>query len=303
MMPLRRKLFAALATLALCASATASLAADKLPVMASFSILGDLVKVVGGDRVSVTTLAGPDQDGHAFEPTPLDAKNLLQTRLLVVNGLGFDPWAQKLAKAAGYRGASVVASQGIAPRGLPAEAGHSHAETDPHAWQDPTHVIRYVDNIAAALSQADPAGATDYQRRSQAYAQELQALDAWARAQFSGLAPSQRKVITSHDAFGYFGAHYRIHFLAPQGLSTEAEPSARQVARLIQQIRREKIRAVFVENMSNPRLLAQLSRDAGVTPGPPLYVDALSSPGGPAGSYLALMRHNVAQLAAGMRQN
>lgn len=303
MIPLRRKLFTSLATLALCASATASLAADKLPVMASFSILGDLVKVVGGDRVSVTTLAGPDQDGHAFEPTPQDAKNLLQTRLLVVNGLGFDPWAQKLAKAAGYRGASVVASQGIVPRRLPVEAGHSHAETDPHAWQDPTNVIRYVDNIAAALSQADPAGAADYQRHSQAYAQELRALDAWAQAQFAGLAPSQRKVITSHDAFGYFGAHYRIRFLAPQGLSTDAEPSARQVARLIEQIRREKIKAVFIENMTNPRLLTQLSRDAGVMPGPELYVDALSGPGGPAGNYLALMRHNTAQLAAGMRQN
>ena len=303
MTPLRRQLLTALATLALCASATASLAADKLPVMASFSILGDLVKVVGGDRVAVTTLAGPDQDAHVFEPTPQDAKNLLQTRLLVVNGLGFDTWAQKLAKAAGYRGPSVVASQGIVPRQLPAESGQHPAETDPHAWQDPTHVIRYAANIAAALSQADPAGAADYQRHSQAYAQELQALDSWAKAQFATLAPNQRKAITSHDAFGYFGAHYQIRFLAPQGLSTDAEPSARQVARLIEQIRREKVKAVFVENMTNPRLLAQLSRDAGVTAGPALYVDALSAPSGPAGTYLALMRHNVTQLAAGMRQN
>lgn len=298
-----RKFITPLAALALCAAAATSHAADKLPVLASFSILGDLVRVVGGDRVSVTTLVGPDEDAHVFEPKPQDAKNILQTRLLVTNGLGFEPWAQKLVTSAGYKGRSVVASQGIKPRSLPAEKGHSHAETDPHAWQDPTQVMVYVRNIAAALGRLDPANASSYQGNSEAYVKELQALDAWAKEQFAAIPAGKRKVITSHDAFGYFGAHYQVGFLAPQGISTDAEPSAKEVAQLIRQIQREKIKAVFVENMSNPKLLTQLSKDAGVTVGPELYVDALSAPGGPADTYLKLMRHNVTQLVLGMKQN
>jgi zinc/manganese transport system substrate-binding protein len=300
---LLHKFIAPLMALALCAAAATGHAAGKLPVLASFSILGDLVRVVGGDRVAVTTLVGPDEDAHVFEPKPLDAKNILQTKLLVSNGLGFEPWAQKLVRSAGYKGRSVVASQGVKPRTLPAEKGHSHAETDPHAWQDPTNVVMYVRNIAAALGQLDPAGASSYQANSEAYVKELQTLDIWAQAQFAAIPAGKRKVITSHDAFGYFGAHYQVGFLAPQGISTDAEPSAKEVAQLIKQIQREKIKAVFVENMSNPKLLAQLSKDAGVTVGPELYVDALSKAGGPADSYLKLMRHNVTQLVAGIRQN
>lgn len=298
---LLQKLFNTLAALALCAGTTLSLAADKLPVMASFSILGDLVQVVGGDRVAVTTLVGADEDAHVFEPKPADAKNLLLTKLLVTNGLGFEPWTQKLVKSAGYKGQSVVASQGIKARTMPGEKGK--AETDPHAWQDPTNIVVYVRNIAAALAKIDPAGASTYQANSEAYVKELEALDADSKTAFAAIAADKRKVITSHDAFGYFGAHYGIKFLAPQGMSTEAEPSAKEVAKLIRQIQKEKIKAVFVENMSNPKLLAQLSKDAGVTIGPALYVDALSKAGGPAGSYLKLMRHNVTQLLAGMKQN
>lgn len=298
---LLQKLFNTLAALALCAGTTLSLAADKLPVMASFSILGDLVQVVGGDRVAVTTLVGADEDAHVFEPKPADAKNLLLTKLLVTNGLGFEPWTQKLVKSAGYKGQSVVASQGIKARTMPGEKGK--AETDPHAWQDPTNIVVYVRNIAAALAKIDPAGSSTYQANSEAYVKELEALDADSKTAFAAIAADKRKVITSHDAFGYFGAHYGIKFLAPQGMSTEAEPSAKEVAKLIRQIQKEKIKAVFVENMSNPKLLAQLSKDAGVTIGPALYVDALSKAGGPAGSYLKLMRHNVTQLLAGMKQN
>ena len=282
-----------------------------VPVTASFSILGDLVRVVGGERVRVTTLVGPDEDAHAFAPKPADARSIVQTRLLVTNGLGFEPWAQKLAKSAGYKGAMLVASQGVKPRLMPEEKGHDpsghnnhqHDETDPHAWQNPDNVVLYVRNIAAALGKADPAGSAIYQANSTAYVKELQALDAWTQAQFAAIPVAKRKVITSHDAFGYFAAHYQISFLAPQGVSTDVEPSAKDVAQLIRQIQREKIKAVFVENMSNPKLLAQLARDAGVTVGPALYVDALSAQGGPAGSYLQLMRHNVTQLAAGMRAN
>jgi zinc/manganese transport system substrate-binding protein len=301
MKTLLQKLIHPLAALALCAGTTFSLAADKLPVMASFSILGDLVQVVGGDRVAVTTLVGPDGDAHVFEPKAADAKNLLQTKLLVTNGLGFEPWAQKLVKAAGYKGQIAVASQGIKTRTMPDDKGKS--ETDPHAWQDPTNVVAYVRNIAAALRKLDPAGASTYQANSEAYSKQLEALDAESKTAFAAIAIDKRKVITSHDAFGYFGAHYGIRFLAPQGMSTETEASAKGVALLIRQIRKEKIKAVFVENMSNPKLLAQLSKDAGVTVGPALYVDALSRPGGPADTYLKLMRYNTMQLAAGMRQN
>lgn len=281
-----------------------------LPVVASFSILGDLARVVGGDRVRVTTLVGPDEDAHAFEPRPADAKAIAQTRLLLINGLGFEPWAQKLAKSAGYQGQTVVASEGVKASALAEEKshdsqGHSHSVSpnDPHAWQNPANVVLYVRNIAAGLAKADPAGAPVYQANAAAYIKELQALDAWASAQFAAIPAAKRKVITSHDAFGYFAAHYQIEFLAPQGVSSDAQPSAKQVALLIRQIQREKIRAVFVENMSDPKLLTQLSKDAGVKPGAALYSDALSSPGKPGATYLQMMRHNVTQLAAGMALN
>ena len=272
-----------------------------VPVVASFSILGDLVRVVGGDRVVVTSLVGPDADAHIFEPKPSDAKAVAQARLLVTNGLGFEPWATQLAQAAGYRGTSVVASQGVQARTLAQD--HGPAQSDPHAWQNPNNVIVYVRNIEVGLSRVDPAGAAMFQRNADAYAQELLALDGFAKTQFATIAAGRRKVITSHDAFGYFGAHYGIQFFAPQGVSTNAEPSAKGVAQLIRQIRREKIKSVFLENMSNPRLLTQLSQDAGVTVGGRLYADALSGPNTPGATYLQMVRHNVTQLTAGMRLN
>lgn len=306
---IRKLLAASIAGAALLSGA--SFAAEPVPVVASFSILGDLVRVVGGERVSVITLVGPDEDAHVFEPKPTDAKTLVQSRLLIVNGLGFEPWAQKLAKSAGYKGETVAASRGVKPLVMAEEdahgekghkdKGHHHDEADPHAWQNPHNVVLYTRNIAAALAKVDPAGATAYQTNANAYVKELQALDTWAKAQFVAIPADKRKAITSHDAFGYLAAQYQIKFLAPQGVSTDAEPSAREVAQLIRQIQRERIKAVFVENMSNPKLLAQLGKDAGVTVGPALFVDALSAAGGPADSYLKLMRHNVTQLAAGMR--
>ena len=299
----RRFLLASLTALALLGQH--SHAQDKIPVTASFSILGDLVRVVGGDRVAVTTLVGPDADAHAFEPKPTDAKTIVRSKLLVINGLGFEPWAGKLAKSAGYKGATLVASTGVKAKKM-ADAddhGHGHAESDPHAWQNPNHVVTYVKNIAAALTQADPAGAATFEANAVAYTKELQAFDSWAKAQISGVAPAKRKVITSHDAFGYFAAHYGVTFLAPQGVNTDTEPSAKQVAQLIKQIQREKIRAVFVENMANPKLVAQLSKDAGATVGASLYADALSAPEQPGSTYLQMMRHNVTQLVAGMQRN
>lgn len=279
-------------------------AAEPVPVVASFSILGDLVQVVGGERVKLTTLAGPNADAHAFAPSPRDARAVLNARLFVINGLNFEPWAQKLARSAGYKGVTVVASTGVPARKMQeTNDSHGHQEADPHAWQNPDNVVLYVKNIAAGLSQVDPAGAATYQANAAAYAAELKKFDAWAKAQFAGIPVARRKVITSHDAFGYFAAHYQISFLAPEGISTDTEPSARHVAELIRQMKREKIKAVFVENMSNPKLITQLSRDAGAKLGGTLYSDALSGPEDPGSSYLEMMRHNVTQLVTGMRLN
>jgi zinc/manganese transport system substrate-binding protein len=294
----RRCLLASAMALALLGGQTQ--AADKLPVTASFSILGDLVRAVGGDRVAVTTLVGPDQDAHAFEPRPGDVKTILASKLVVHNGLGFEPWASKLLQSAGYRGPVLLASSGVRTR-IMEEDGHT--ETDPHAWQNPDNVVLYARNIAAALSKVDPQGTAGYQARSDAFVRELQLLDLWAKEQFAAIPTAKRKVITSHDAFGYFAAHYGLTFLAPQGISTETEPSAKQVARLIQQIKREKIRAVFVENMGNPKLIDQLSKDAGAVLGANLYADALSAPDKPGATYLQMMRHNVRELVAGMAKN
>jgi len=304
-LPLHRRTFGLLTLAAL--GHRAAHAADKLPVTASFSILGDLVAVVGGDRVSVHTLVGPDEDAHVFEPKPADAKRLLQSRLLVINGLGFEPWAAKLARSAGFKGETVVAANGIKPR---TEAGdkahghsHGHEQADPHAWQNPNHVAQYVRNIAAGLGKIDPAGTATYAANRDAYLKELQTLDAWIRTQLEAVPPTQRKVITSHDAFGYFAAAYQVRFLAAQGVSTDSAPSAKTVSELVRQIRREKIRTVFVENMSDPRLVAQLGKDAGARVGGSLYSDALSPPDKPGATYLQMMRHNVTQLVQGMQQN
>lgn len=269
-----------------------TLAAEPLPVTASFSILADLVTAVGRERVAVTSLVGADEDAHLFAPTPRDAKKLLAAKLLVSNGMGFDPWAEKLARSTGFRGLTVQASQGVKQQG-----------NDPHAWQNPQHVLLYVRNIARALSQVDPAGASAYQANAAEYTQRLMELDQWILGQFAAIPADKRKVITSHDAFGYFASHYGIRFLAPAGVSTESEPSARQLAQLIRQMQREKINALFVESMSSPRLLEQLSRETGTTLGTRLYSDALSKPEEPGSSYLNMMRHNATQLAAGMQRN
>jgi zinc/manganese transport system substrate-binding protein len=294
----RRFLLASATALALLGST--AFAAEKLPVTASFSILGDIVRVVGGDRVTVTTLVGPDEDAHVFEPKPTDVKTILASKLVVSNGLGFEPWAGKLIKSAGYKGEALVAAKGVKVRQLK-EDGHD--ATDPHAWQNPNNVVLYARNIAAALSKVDAAGASTYQANAEAYVKELQTLDTWAKKQIATIPANKRKVITSHDAFGYFAAQYGVQFLAPQGVNTETEPSAKQVAQLIKQIQREKIRAVFVENMGNPKLIAQLSKDAGATLGASLYADALSTADQPGATYLQMMRHNVTQLVAGMKLN
>lgn len=282
-------------------------AAEKLPVVASFSILADLVKVVGGERVAVTSLVGPDADAHVFDPTPQDAVRIARARLVVVNGLGFEGWQQRLLQAARYQGEVVVASTGVRPRGHEHQGehaqGHEHGHLDPHAWQDPQNVMLYVANIAAALARADPKGAAMYRANAASYQVVLRELDAWAGARFAHIPVSRRRAVTAHAAFDYLAARYGLRLSALQALSTESEPSARAMGELVRRMRADGTAAVFAENLHNARLLRQLAGEAGVTVGGKLYSDALSAPRGPAPTYLALMRYNVDQLARGMQGN
>ncbi|PFH08408.1 zinc/manganese transport system substrate-binding protein [Collimonas sp. PA-H2] len=296
------KRFIQLLMTALLAISSNTVAAARIPVVASFSILGDIVSTIGGERVTVLTLIGPDQDAHVFEPTPADVKAIARARLVVVNGLGFEGWMERLAGAAGYRGSLLVASTGVAARQRPGPGADAAARPDPHVWQDPANVMIYTRNIVAALSKLDPAGSAEYKLNGERYLRALADLDRWALLQFAAIPEQRRMAITSHDAFEYFGAHYGVRFLAAQGISTESEASARDIAALIRQIRQLDIKAVFFENMSNPQLLRQLSRDAGVTPGGKLYADALSAPDGPAPTYLRMMRYNISLILASLRR-
>lgn len=290
-----------------------AMAQDKPKLVASFSILGDMAREVGGDRIAVHVLVGPNSDAHVFQPTPADARAVSQAAVLVVNGLGFEGWLERLQRSAGFKGRLIVASAGVKPLAMAQDDdGHRHShgrkakdETvpDPHAWQDLANGILYVDNIARGLAAADPANASFYTQRAEAYKQRLTQLDAKLRADFAAIPQAKRRVITSHDAFGYFGTAYGIEFIAAAGVSTDSEPSARQIAALIAQIRKENVKALFIENMSNPKLLRQIGRDAGATIGGELYSDALSRPGGPADSYVKMFEHNAVTLKAGMARN
>ena len=278
--------------------------APPLQVVTTFSILGDLVQQVGGDRVAVITLVGPDADAHTFRPTPRHGVELNRAGLVVENGLGLDAWMDRLITASGYHGAVIVATTGVTARTmLDDEGGHGGPITDPHAWQDVGNARLYVRAIAAGLSQARPGDAAYFQARAQAMDGELAQLDQWVRSQLSAIPAGQRKIITSHDAFGYFGAAYGVTFLAPQGISTEQEPTAAQVARLAKQIKAEKVKVVFFENMASPRLISQLARDAGAAVGKPVFSDALSKADGPAATYALMIRHNVALFKEAMQQN
>ncbi|MBT3045702.1 MAG: metal ABC transporter substrate-binding protein [gamma proteobacterium symbiont of Ctena orbiculata] len=259
-------------------------------VVATFSILGDMVRQVGGDRVHVTTLVGPDADGHVYQPTPADARSVAETSLLIVNGLGFEGWIDRLTEASGYKGPVVTATTGVEPAGA---GDNDHGEIDPHAWQSLANARIYVRNIADGLAVIDPAGAEIYHSNATRYTKEIDAVEARVRETFGSLPVERRKVVTSHDAFGYFSATYGIEFYAPVGVNTEAEASAGDIARLIRQINKEKIPAVFVENISDRRLLDQIVRETGARIGGTLYSDALSKADGPAGTYLDMMRHNI----------
>lgn len=291
--------------------------AQKLPVVASFSILGDFVKQVGGDRVAVTTIVGPNGDAHVYQPTPADAKAVAAAKVVFVNGLGFEGWLDRLIKASGTKAPIVVATKGITPRTgfvdhdedekpkgkdkhAKEERDHDHGGIDPHAWQSIANAKVYVANVRDGLIAADPDGRDAYTANAAAYIAKLDALETEVKAALARIPAEQRRIITSHDAFGYFGEAYGVVLVAPEGVSTESEASAKDVARIIRQIKAQKIPAVFVENITDPRLMQRIAKETSAKVGGTLYSDALSDDKGPASTYIDMMHSNVRELSAAL---
>ena len=289
--------------------ATPARAQEKtLKVVTSFTILADMVHQVGETRVAVRSLAGPNQDLHGFEPRPSDLQAVAGADVMVVNGLGLEGWAERIAKAAGFKGTAIVASKGVAalkaghkPGAGHSHAGHNHGAHDPHAWQDIANARLYVENIRAGLAAADPARAASYTAAAARYTAELTALDAEIRALFAPIPRNRRRAVTSHDAFAYFAAAYGVDMLAIAGTWRDSEPSARDLAALTAQVKRQNIRALFLENASNPAALNALAAETGIRIGGTLYPDALTPPGGPADGYLRMMRHNATVIAEALK--
>jgi zinc/manganese transport system substrate-binding protein len=291
-----------LATLivAFVAASSPAQAQERLNIVATFSILGDFARNVGGGRISVTTLVGPNSDTHVYTPTPSDAKKITDAKLVILNGLGLEGWLPRLIKSSGGKGVAIVATKGIATRKI--EDGHDHGpgDADPHAWQSVVNAKIYVTNIRDALTAVDPAGADAYRANAEAYLAKLDALDREIRRAVAKISPERRGVISTHDAFGYFAAAYGIKFIAPQGVSTESEPSARDIAAIITQIRKQKIPAVFLENVSDPRLIRRIASETGANIGGTLYSDSLTDEKGPAPTYIDMVLHNIKALTSAL---
>lgn len=288
-------------TLAASSLPAAAQDAGRLKVVATFSILGDMVRNVGGERVEVTTLVGPNGDAHVYSPTPADGRRLTEARIVFTNGLKFEGWINRLVKSSGTKAVTAEAARGVKPlRSDDDGHRHDHGGADPHAWQSIGNAKIYVANIRDALIAADDAGRPAYEANAASYLKELDELEAEVKGLVAKIPPERRRIITSHDAFRYFEDAYGIDFVAPQGVSTESEASARDVARIIQQIRREAIAAVFVENVSDARLMERIAKETGARIGSRVYSDALSEPGGPAGTYIDMMRHNIRAFSAAL---
>ena len=280
--------------------------ATPLPVVATFSILGDIVRQVGGDHVAVTNLVGPDGDAHSYAPTPADARALAGAKVVVVNGLGFEGWMSRLVRSSGTKASLVTASTGVTPMkaqgGHAHSHGHAHEANDPHAWQDVANVRLYVKTIAAGLSQADASRSEAFARNAAAFDATLEALDKEIRSAIGAIPREKRRLLTTHDAFRYFAKAYEVDFLAVRGVSSESEPSAREIAALVRQIRQGKVTALFMENISDPRSIQRIAAETGARIGGKLYSDALSEAGGPATTYVDMMRHNARQIAGALAQ-
>ncbi|WP_456268465.1 zinc ABC transporter substrate-binding protein [Kushneria sp. AK178] len=335
--------WAGAAMLALSPLSAAVAQAAEVKAIASFTILADVVSEVGGDRVEVSSLIGPNGDPHAYEPTPNDVRRIRDADVVFMSGLGLEGWMDRLIATSGFKADPVVVSENIHARGMGDEGhghgggdpdnahghdqdddghghdgeehghdeahdhghddGHHHDGVDPHVWNSPANVEVWVDSIVAALSKADPDGAEEYRANGDAYKQELESLDDYAREQIDAVPEGKRRILTSHDAFGYFGDRYGVTFLSPLGVTTDSEASARDVARLITQMKEERIGSYFFENSSDPRLVEQIANAVGARPGGELYVGALSEPDGPAATYADLFRFNVDQMVSAMKTN
>jgi zinc/manganese transport system substrate-binding protein len=302
---MNRRAFVHACVLVAAFAAAPAMAQEKLKVVTSFSILADFTKNVGGDRLEVSALVGPGGDAHVYTPTPADARNVAAAKLVIVNGLGFEGWLQRLVKSAGNKATVVTATKGVTPRKEKADAhghkhSHAHDETDPHAWQSIANAKIYVANIRDALAAVDAAGAETYRKNAETYLAKLDALDREVRDAVTKLPAERRKVISTHDAFGYFAEAYGITFIAPQGVSTEAEPTARDVARIIGQIKAQKIPAVFLENLSDPRLMRRIAEESGARLGGTLFSDSLTDEKGPAPTYIDMIRYNIKALTGAL---
>jgi zinc/manganese transport system substrate-binding protein len=289
----RRLLLAGLLSVA----ATQAQATPALSVVATFSILADMTATIGGDALAVTMLVPPDGDAHTYQPRPSDLRALRDAAVLVENGLGLEGFMARMAKATGFHGTRIVATAAVVPRRM---TQGSAAVPDPHAWQDPRNGVLYARTIAAGLIDALPTAAAELRNRAEAYVAEIEAADRFVTRTLAPVPPDRRRIITSHDAFGYFAARYAVEMIGVQGLDTDTEPSARDMARLVAQIRRERIRAVFVENMTDGRLAEMLARESGATIGGRVFSDALSPPGGPADTYVKMLRYNATLFAQAM---
>ena len=326
-MLLRRTLLASVSTTAIAVMALTQMAqADEpMPVVATFSILGDMVERIGGEHISLTTLVGPDGDAHVYQPTPKDARSVSEAEVMFINGLEFEGWLERLAEAASFDGTLVTATKGIDAIAFDDHKdhddhddhkdhddhdehkdhddhddhhGHNHGAFDPHAWQSLDHAVTYVDNITAALATADPENAADYYSNRADYIAQIESLSKELAVMMSSIPENKRTVVTPHDAFGYFSQTYDINFVAPQGLSTDSEISASDVAELIEQIREEGISAVFIESITDNRMIEQIANETGAVVGGTLYSDALSEKDGPASTYLKMFRHNAVTISS-----
>jgi zinc/manganese transport system substrate-binding protein len=294
-----RALVCFLAALFTLASPAATMAAEKLKAIASFSILADLVKQVGGDHVDVTALVGPDGDAHVFQPSPLDVKAVADANIVVINGLGLEGWMARLVQSSGTKAPVIVASKGVRP--LPGE-GDEKGKADPHAWQSIANAKIYTANIRDGLISADPADKAAFEESANAYLAKLDELEGEVKAAVASIPQKNRKIITTHDAFGYFGRAYGLSFIAPQGVSTETEPSAKDVANIIRQVKAQHVPAVFLENISDDRLMQQIARETGAKIGDKLYSDALSKPGQGADTYIGMMHNNIAAFTKALKE-
>lgn len=274
----------------------ACFAEDRLKIVASFSILGDMVQQVVGEHADVTTIVGPDADAHVYQPSVADARAVADADVIFVNGLGFETWSETLIAESGTDASVHVATQGV-------KIVKVDGETDPHAWNSLSNGVVYVNNIAAVLSNKIPEKADVIETNRATYANTLMALDTSTKTKLSQLPAKKRTVVTAHDAFGYLADAYDMTFLAPVGIDTDAEPSAQELAVLIDQLKADGAAALFVENITSPALVQQIADETGLTIGGRLFSDALSERGGPATSYLAMFEHNLNTLLTALGSN